>query len=630
MFIGKELKLRGETQLKLDGIFGTIYNVQRILINQTDRDALYNDVCQTFEKDSMITWARISKIDDNTDIDNLSHDSHDNSLVSYKISYEKYQFGYLILKFSKNQQIDDDLNKVLNNVAKDIAFSVYKIENQGKRKKLEEALIESKNKLGERIKELRCLYAISRLIEKRGISLNEIYGGVIQFIPSAWQYPEITCAKIVLNDKIFKTQNYRDTHWKMTKEIYANAEQIGFLEVGYLEEKPKIDEGPFLKEERALIDTIAERLGKAAEYVQMQTVLHEQETSFRDLVENSLIGIVIIQGGQIVYMNSEQERISRLLPEMFNKMAWKYVHPDDVDRVGRNFKGLVSGGSKRIDIDFRFYPTEEKIEIKWVYCRISTVEYRGKDALLLNIIDVTRSKHMESLLRIKDKMASLGHVTAGIAHEIRNPLSGINIYINALSKIINDKHNSETINKIIEQMKSASDKIESVIRRVMDFSKPTEPKLIKINVNEPIREAINLSNVTLRKVGINILESLNSKLPECYADPILIEQVILNLITNSAEAMKEVKGEKKIEISSSVSGNSFIIRVADSGPGVPVQLKEKIFDPFYSTKDGNTGIGLSLCHRIISDHGGTMDVTTSKWGGAEFIIEIPFKKRDEK
>ena len=88
--------------------------------------------------------------------------------------------------------------------------------------------------------------------------------------------------------------------------------------------------------------------------------------------------------------------------------------------------------------------------------------------------------------------------------------------------------------------------------------------------------------------------------------------------------------KKKIEISSSVSGNSFIIRVADSGPGVPVQLKEKIFDPFYSTKDGNTGIGLSLCHRIISDHGGTMDVTTSKWGGAEFIIEIPFKKRDEK
>jgi len=628
--MGQELKLRGETQLKLDEIFSTIYNIQRILINQTDKDALYNDVCKTFEKDSVITWARISEIDNKSDIVNLSHNNYDNYLVSYKLSYKKHQFGYLTLKFSENQHIDDNINKVLNNVAKDIAFSVYKIENQGKRKKLEDALIESKNKLGERIKELRCLYAISRLIEKRGISLNEIYKGVIQFIPNAWQYPEITCAKIVLNDKIFKTKNYKDTQWKMMKEIYDDSEQIGFLEVGYLEEKPKIDEGPFLKEERALIDTIAERLGKAAEYVQMQTVLHEQETSFRDLVENSLIGIVIIQDGQIVYMNSEQERISRLLPEMFNKMDWGYIHPDDADRVDRNFKELVSGNSKRIDIDFRFYPSEDKIEIKWVYCRISTVEYRGKDALLLNIIDATRSKHMESLLRIKDKMASLGHVTAGIAHEIRNPLSGINIYINALNKIINDKNNSKMIHKIIEQMKSASDKIESVIRRVMDFSKPTEPKLIKINVNKPIREAINLSNVTLRKIGINIIESLNDKLPECYADPILIEQVILNLITNSAEAMKEVKSKKKIEISSSVSVNSFVIRVADSGPGVPVQLKEKIFDPFYSTKDGNTGIGLSLCHRIISDHGGTMDVTTSKWGGAEFIIEIPFKRRDEK
>jgi signal transduction histidine kinase len=94
--------------------------------------------------------------------------------------------------------------------------------------------------------------------------------------------------------------------------------------------------------------------------------------------------------------------------------------------------------------------------------------------------------------------------------------------------------------------------------------------------------------------------------------------------------MKNMDGVKIIKVTSSMKKNSILMRVSDSGPGVNSGLKDKIFDPFYTTKNGSTGIGLSLCHRIITDHGGSLEVSTSKLGGAEFVIEIPIKESSNK
>ncbi|MBW1798968.1 MAG: hypothetical protein JRJ21_11365, partial [Deltaproteobacteria bacterium] len=160
----------------------------------------------------------------------------------------------------------------------------------------------------------------------------------------------------------------------------------------------------------------------------------------------------------------------------------------------------------------------------------------------------TQAKELERLLMIQDKMSSLGRVAAGIAHEIRNPLSGINVYLNTLEKIYKRGQNIEKSEEIIRQMQSASGRIESVIRRVMDFSRPGEPKFVSIDINTPIREAIELSSVSLRKRGVKIEASLAEDLPSCRADSQLTEQLVLNLITNAAEAMKNIDGDKKIEV----------------------------------------------------------------------------------
>ena len=357
--------------------------------------------------------------------------------------------------------------------------------------------------------------------------------------------------------------------------------------------------------------------------------LQESEERFRSLVENSLTGFSIIQDSQIVYQNTEQQKLLGPLPRSPKFEDIKSIYPDDMEKVKEFYQNITSKEFLTLDMDFRFFAqskTNSKSDMKWVNCRAIKIEYRGKEAVLVNMTDITKTKEMEHLLRVQDKMTSLGRVAAGIAHEIRNPLSGINVYLNTLQNIYDNEESLEKVKRIIEQIQSASNRIKSVIKRVMDFSKPNTPKFSLIDINQPIEEAFKLSAVTIRKTGITIEKVLAENLPLCQADPHLIEEVILNLLTNATEALKNVGGPKCIEIASSVKDNHLVIIVADSGPGVSSNARGQIFDPFYTTKDGGTGIGLSISHRIITDHGGSLIVSVSKWGGAEFILELPVKK----
>jgi signal transduction histidine kinase len=144
-----------------------------------------------------------------------------------------------------------------------------------------------------------------------------------------------------------------------------------------------------------------------------------------------------------------------------------------------------------------------------------------------------------------------------------------------------------------------------------------------VNLNDPIVEAIRMTSSTLRKRGISVSTNLDPDLPKCRADAGLIEQVLVNLITNAFQAMERLEGPKYLEIASAALDGRIVIRVSDSGPGVPPHIRMKIFDPFFTTRKEGSGIGLSFSHRIVADHDGMLLVNTSKWGGAEFRIELP-------
>ena len=357
--------------------------------------------------------------------------------------------------------------------------------------------------------------------------------------------------------------------------------------------------------------------------------VRESEERFRTLVGHALTGFCIIQDGRVVYQNPEQERLLGPLPRSPQFEDLKSIHPDDLEKVKDFSRRIAAKDFQTLDVDFRFFSGDtnsDKTVMKWLNCRVIDVEYRGREAILVNTIDITKTKEMEHLLRMQDKMISLGRVAAGIAHEIRNPLSGINVYLNTLQNIYDKEESLDKVKRIIDQIQSASRKIEFVIKRVMDFSKPTKPQLIMLNINHTIDEVLELSSVTMRKSGITIKKKLADHLPRCYADSHLMEVVFVNLLSNAAEAMKRVSGEKTLEIKSAAKDDKLSITIADSGPGIPPNMRTQIFDPFYTTKGGGTGIGLSICNRIITDHGGSLQVSESTLGGAAFTIELPVRK----
>lgn len=363
---------------------------------------------------------------------------------------------------------------------------------------------------------------------------------------------------------------------------------------------------------------------KAAEKAQ-----EESKIRFQTLIENSLNCISIIQNDRKVYRNPGLRQVHRLITRAFEPPDFENVYADDRPRIKKTYTDLISDRITRIETDFRYYPEgmeKEESQVRWALISARKIEYLGIESVITNVMDITDSKAVENFLRIQDKMTSLGRVTAGIAHEIRNPLSGIYIYLKALKNIYNNMGDIKNVLAIIDKIELASDKIESIIKRVMDFSKPGKPKFIMTNINKNIDEVTKLTSVSLRKKGIQFIKELDETLPECWNEPHLIEQVVLNLITNAAEAMKEYDGEKTIALKTYKKPDCVAISIEDSGPGIPISHQSKIFDPFYTTKNNSSGIGLSICHRIITDHGGSLMFNSGTKKGARFIIELPLKK----
>jgi len=194
------------------------------------------------------------------------------------------------------------------------------------RKQAEDALRERTKDLGERVKELNCLYGISNLVEKPDISLEEIFQGLVDLIPLSWQYPEITCSRMFLDDEEYKTENFKETNWKQSSEIFVTGKRMGVLEICSLEEKPEINEGPFLKEERNLIDAITERLGHIIERKQLEEALRESESLHRLHFENV---------SDVIYSVDPELKITNISPSVERVLGYK---PEEL--IGRPFQEL--------------------------------------------------------------------------------------------------------------------------------------------------------------------------------------------------------------------------------------------------------------------------------------------------
>lgn len=195
------------------------------------------------------------------------------------------------------------------------ALAVSFVTDITERRQAAEALQRQRYELGERVKELNCLYGISDLAEKPGLSLDEIIQGVVDLIPPAWQYPEITAARITLQGRAYITANFSETTWKQTGDIVVHRKRAGTLEVCYLKERPDSDEGPFLAEERNLANAIVQRLGKIVERIWAREKLHSSEAALRRS-QDKLRGLA---GHLISVQEEERGQLARELHDELNQ-----------------------------------------------------------------------------------------------------------------------------------------------------------------------------------------------------------------------------------------------------------------------------------------------------------------------
>jgi two-component system NtrC family sensor kinase len=358
--------------------------------------------------------------------------------------------------------------------------------------------------LTERVKELTCLYGIAQIAGQPSISLEEIIQGIVELLPPAWQYPQIAFARIILDGISYTTQGFRQCRQRQAAEIVVDGVPRGVVEVVYVEEKPDIDEGPFLKEERNLIDAIARQIALVLERIRV-----------------------------------EQDKL---------KLHNQLLHAD--------------------------------------------------------------------------RLATIGMLAAGVAHELNEPLGNILGFAQLAKK---GDGVPRSVKEDIEKIETASLHARQIIHKLLVFARQRPPKKTQVNLNQIVKEGLYFFEARCVKQGVELVRKLSSDLPEITADPAQLNQLLVNLVVNSLHSMS---GAGSITVETRFCNSNVYLIVEDTGAGMGKEVLEKIFVPFFTTKDvgHGTGLGLPVVHGIVAAHGGSIKVESNVGRGSRFEIRLPVEE----
>lgn len=358
--------------------------------------------------------------------------------------------------------------------------------------------------LRERVKELTCLYGMSQLTEQFDKSTDEIIQGIVELIPSAWQYPRITTCRIMIDDHVYTTPHFKENTQQQNAEIYVNTVPRGRVEVFYTQKRPNLYEGPFLKEERYLLDAVAKQIG---------LILERRE--------------------------AEQEKIE-----------------------------------------------------------------------------------LQKQLMHAERLATIGQLAAGIAHELNEPLTNILGFAQLSLKCPGiPKQSIDDIEKII----NAALYSREIIKKLLLFARQTPMMQLRVELNKVVMEGLFLLEHRCQKEGITLIRELSPGLPEITADPGQLTQVLVNLAVNAVQAMPQ---GGRLTVKTGKEERYVLLIVEDTGAGMTKDVLDKIFLPFFTTKDikQGTGLGLSVVHGIIAAHRGTIHCDSIPAKGTRFTVRLPIKE----
>ncbi len=388
---------------------------------------------------------------------------------------------------------------------------------------------------------------------------------------------------------------------------------------------------------------VAIALGELSEKVKAgQRALWVSEEKYRLIVEKSLAGILVYRDDNILFVNS---RIGEMLghppQDMVGIPVWDLIAEEDLPRVRQLVMRRKAEGFSDLRYECRLVRADgTRI---WVDMASSAGDFGGEPAVLVNAYDITDRKQAEAkrreladLARRQEeqlvhstRLAELGEMSAAVAHDLNQPLTGIrNFANNALYMMEEGAGTADEVKQnlrwITEQVQRAS----RIIRQMRDMTRKSERQLAPLEVNRIIRESIEFLTPQLRLTGVKVDLNLASDLPRIMGDRTRLEQVFLNLLTNARQAMEET-GERRLTVRTCVNadeGRSLVIVFEDTGKGFSAKEAPKLFEAFYSTKKRGhgTGLGLTISQRIIKEHGGTIRAEGEPAKGARFLIRLPF------
>ncbi|MDQ8153621.1 MAG: ATP-binding protein, partial [Gemmatimonadota bacterium] len=235
--------------------------------------------------------------------------------------------------------------------------------------------------------------------------------------------------------------------------------------------------------------------------------------------------------------------------------------------------------------------------------------------------DVTEERLLLDQAIRQDRMVAMGELVGGVAHEVNSPLTSILAYAQVLERGVGGEDAAKALETITREAKRAS----RIVGKLLSFARQGQPERIPSDVNQALRDTIDLRRYALRMQEIKLSVALMPEPPLVLADPFQLQQVFINLLANAEQAVAHQPGDKRITVSSGVRGGLFVVTISDTGPGIAPEALPHIFNPFFTTKPrgAGTGLGLSISDGIIREHRGTLRALSEPGQGATFEVELP-------
>jgi PAS domain S-box-containing protein len=238
---------------------------------------------------------------------------------------------------------------------------------------------------------------------------------------------------------------------------------------------------------------------------------------------------------------------------------------------------------------------------------------------LVTLRDLDSLESINTQLQVSERLAALGRITAGVAHEVKNPLNSMRLWLENLKESLPPDHDSAS-QQAVQVLDKEIDRLDAVVKRFLDFTRPMDIHLEATQLARLLKEVLEIAQPQLQKANIHLAQLLPIDVPEVYVDRALLKQAVLNLVLNAAEAMPN-GGQLRLVLSR--RGESAEITVGDTGKGIPPENRQKIFQLFFTTRPGGSGIGLASTFRIVQLHNGSIDFTSEVGRGTTFRIELP-------